>query len=195
MDITNKQWKQAQIEERRFHTDPFEVGYKKYMHSYQQYFNHCGIDKDLDGKTILEVGPADYPALAYCRNYGKSYIIEPMPSSHLETLTANKSIELIKHKAEDLVFPKVDEVWFFNVLQHVQDPEQIIKNAMSAAGVIRFFEPINYPVDTAHLHEFSIEYFQSYFGDCVKLYRGNPNAINFHTWQCAYGVWQLETKN
>lgn len=47
---------------------------------------------------------------------------------------------------------QADEVWIYNVLQHVEDPEKIIKNAQAYAPVIRLFEWINIPPHEGHPH-------------------------------------------
>ena len=36
-----------------------------------------------------------------------------------------------------------DEVWFFNVLQHVIDPKACLEKAGKIAGVVRVFEPVD----------------------------------------------------
>jgi len=191
MKISDEIWQQAQELERQFHTYPFDQGYEIYKNSYRQYFQYLNIDTDLKGKSIIEIGSADYPALEYCTNYLISYVIEPMPSSHLVNLTRDKPIELIKQKAEDFIFPECDEVWLFNVLQHVQYPAKIIKKAKQAAKIIRFFEPVNYPTDKMHLHMFTLDWFMRYFGNCVKHYPKTNNVKNFHTWECAYGIYKI----
>jgi len=188
--ISNETWQQAQINERKQHVDPFEKGQSSYFHAYQQYFQHIGLFFNLEGKSIIEIGPADHPALGFCKNYSKSYVIEPMPSSHLARILSDKNIELIKKPAENYKFPKVNEVWLFNVLQHVIDPDVIIEKSKEAADIIRFFEPINMGRDKCHLHSFNAKYFKDYFGDCVKIYPYNPSAVGFHTHECAYGVFE-----
>ncbi len=192
--INNKQWLKAQAAERRYHTQPFNIGLKNYAESYRQYLEHLGLSFDCHGKTILEIGPADYPALTYCYNYAKGYIIEPMPSSILQELIANKPLVHIAKPAEDIDWgneiPDMDEVWLFNVLQHVKDPKFIIEQSMIYAQRVCFFEPINCGTSDCHLWSFSLEYFKMYFGNHVKHYPGNPKAVNFHTHECAYGVWE-----
>lgn len=195
--IEHSRWLKAQQAERRFHTQPFETGYEAYRQSYRQYFEHLGMSFDCQEKTILEIGPADYPALAYCTNYEHSYIIEPMPGSILQELIKGRPITHIAKPAEDICWqsdlPMVDEVWLFNVLQHVKDPAGIILNSMETAHKVRFFEPINCGTSDCHLWNFTLEYFRDQFGDLfVKHYRGNPGAVNFHTHECAYGTWDSD---
>lgn len=143
------------------------------------------MEFDLKGKVIVEVGPADFPALAYCYNIGVgSLIIEPMPSAHLKA----SGIPVLEAMAEDVVY-QADEVWLFNVLQHVIDPYAIVERAKKQAKVIRFFEPIDYGIDECHPWNLTEKMFREWFGDCVKLWAAGQDVKNFHTWQCAYGTW------
>lgn len=177
-------WLQAQAEERKFHTMSRMEGVAHYSSTYYQYFKLLGIDKDLRGKCVAEVGPADFPALMMCTGVGQSFIVEPMPSKILQTF----QIPIVTQMAEDVDFSGCDEVWLLNVLQHTLDPGKIVEN-VKKAKVVRFFEPINYGVDACHLHNLTMEMFEGWFGDVVKYYPKNDKAVNFHQWECAYGVW------
>lgn len=186
MVITQDRWLQAQQAERQFHNEDFETGKEHYGISYAQYFKWLNIDPDLQGKNIVEIGPADFPALGYCRNLGDGcLIIEPMPSEYLKRF----GLKISTSMAEDAYY-KADEVWLFNVLQHVVDPYKIVERAKVQADVVRFFEPINYGINECHPWNLIIEMFKDWFGDCVKHYPFNNEAVKFHTWECAYGVWK-----
>lgn len=186
MVISKQQWEQAQAAERRFHNESFADGLEHYRQSYDQYFKWVGIDKNLNNKNIVEIGPADFPALAYCSNIGEnSLIIEPLPSEHLKLF----SLKIIQQCAEDAEY-KADEVWLFNVLQHVIDPYTIVERAKKQADVIRFFEPLDYGIDECHPWNLTENMFLEWFGQCVNIYPAGQNVVNFHTWKCAYGVWR-----
>ena len=176
-------WEQAQIKERQMHTLDKSKGMSHYAKSYKQYFSYLGIDSNLKGKSVVEVGPADIPALAFCSHLGNSCVIEPMPSEILKTFP----IKIYKIPAENFDFSMFDEVWFFNVLQHVKDPYTIVKNAKKAKCV-RWFEPIDQGTDECHLHNLTHSMFVDWFGD-AKIYAGNEKADCFHTAKCSYGVW------
>ena len=171
MRASLESWKTAQIEERKMHTADKETAIKDYALSYEQYFSYVETSKNQKGKSIIEIGCADIPALYFCSDYNQSYIIEPMPSAILTELIQDKQIILFSDPSEELEFPKVDEIWLFNVLQHVIDPDVIINKAKESASVIRFFEPINCVMDICHLHYFTLDYFIGHFGlDAVKHY-------------------------
>lgn len=185
--ITQERWQQAQEAERKFHNESFDEGYAHYMKSYQQYFKYLGIDPNtFSSNKIVEIGPANFPALAYYRNNNVgSIIIEPLPSEYLKRF----GIPIKTEPAEYCEY-EADEVWLFNVLQHVLDPNLIVERAKKQAKVIRFFEPTNYGVDECHPHNLTMEMFNDWFGACVKYYPKNDTAVNFHRWECAYGVWE-----
>lgn len=185
--ITHERWLQAQAAEREFHTEDFDTGNAHYAESYRQYFSFVGIDpSDLKGKNIVEIGPADFPALANCNNIGPgSLIIEPMPSEYLK----RAGLPICTELAETAKYT-ADEVWLFNVLQHVIDPHKIVASAKRSARVIRFFEPVNYGTNECHPWNLTMQMFSDWFGDCVQYYPKNDTAVKFHTWECAYGVWE-----
>lgn len=198
--ISDERWLQAQKAEREFHDRTnvsAEESIKKYGFAYQKYFEFLGMKRDQEGKSIMEVGPADYPALYYCHNYSPSYLAEPMPSEVLEQIVKDAGqltdgshrLTIIKQCVEDMqVLPKMDEVWLLNVLQHVKDPFWLVAQCQKIAPVIRFFEPIDWPEEIYHPHTFTREdYYQMFGKDVVKIYNGD--VPDFHSATCAYGTW------
>jgi hypothetical protein len=196
--IEETPWQKAQLAERKMHNFGYAEGFVHYAQTYMNYFRFVGLGKDLHKLIVIEVGPADFPALAYCHNWKEAYCVEPMPSEHLERICKEKGIILYSSPFETLVSFNTEkefedhkvEVWFFNLLQHVEKPELIVQFAKSFADRIRFFEPINEPVTEYHLHKFDIKDYIEWFGDgcTVNLYAGG-SVKNFHTADCAYGVW------
>ena len=182
VSITHDRWLQAQEAERGYHKEDFDTGRAHYADSYRQYFSHVG--KPGNPTVIVEIGPADFPALAYVEHLQGSLIIEPMPSDYLKRF----NIPIITEPAETAIY-EADEVWLFNVLQHVINPGEIVERAKKQAKMIRFFEPINTAINDAHPWSLTMGMFKEWFGDCVVYYPANPGAVNFHTAECAYGVW------
>ncbi len=200
-------WKKAQAAERKFHTDPFSKGYPSYFRAYEQYFAYLDLNFDLKGKSILEIGPADYPALGFCINADMGHVIEPMPSSILMEILDSKGENYsritnpLSSLPEDNGAEKIldnllflgasyDQIWIFNVLQHVMDPDLILRLCRMISKEICIFEPVNTGITDCHLHGFTPDYFQERLGDCLIHYPGNPYAENFHTHECIYGKWQ-----
>jgi len=191
-------WEKAQAAERQFHTMGYADGLMHYANSYRNYFDFVGLGYDMHGMTIIEVGPADFPALYFCEN-ANGVIVEPMESEHLKRICEHKNIQLIKKMleeidGEDIIALQVGqkaltEVWLFNVMQHIKDPEAFVMKAKMLADRIRFFEPINRPVELHHPQSYTLEDFKHWFGDCVQYYPGGDSRPGFHTAECAYGVW------
>lgn len=188
--ITIDRWLQAQAGEKEHHeVDPVEVSYEHYRKAYDYYFKYLDIDKDLKGKSVIEIGPGRIAALLFCTDWGKAYIFEPTHYEGVSHLYDREDMELCNHTIEESKLPMVDEVWLFNVLQHVQDPDLLISKCKASAKVIRFFEPVDLPVNNEHPFTFSVEDFRGYFGDCVKEYEAGQGIEGFHGAKCAYGVW------
>ena len=191
-EISQERWEQAQIGEKQFHdVEPLESSYLNYQKSYDYYFKYLGIDKNLLGKSIMEIGPAKFAGLLYCNNYSKSYIIEPTLYDGLDYYYEGKNIEFIRDLYEDCESPAVDEVWIMNLMQHVKNPDALIEKAKKFSKVIRFFEPINLPTNIEHPFSFSEDDYRHYFGDSVTVYNSIGEA-GFHEATCVYGVYKCK---
>ena len=189
MEISKERWLEAQEAEQRFHSNmTLDELRTMYNDSYRQYFEYLDIKYDQQHKHIIEVGCAEIPALYFCRNYKYSVIIEPLPTLILEELTRDMNVSLIKRPAENTGLFNYDEVWLFNVLQHVIDPDKLIDKMKNAAKRIRFFEPVNTEIDDYHPHAFTYDDFTRWFGE-FDIYEENKEAINFHTHECVYGIY------
>ena len=157
--------------------------------------HHFSIDikNDLKGKTIVESGGGCYPAVFFCEGLKRAVNVEPLfdrfPDSIKEEMET-AGVECISEAFEDVdTEEEIDEVWFFNVLQHVKDPYLQIEKARQIAKTIRLFEPIETAVNNEHPHTFTIEFFKEQFPDAeVKRYRGGSLA-KFHGADCAYLTW------
>jgi hypothetical protein len=186
--ISLERWHEAQIAEQKHHINSKQNLLSIYEHSYSQYFKWLDIEHDLKGKRIIEIGCAHIPALLFCSNY-EGVIIEPMPSDILLELTETMPVELIREPAEYVDLSGYNEVWLFNVLQHVIDPELLINNMKKSANIIRYFEPVNMETCVHHPHGFTMDDFKKWFDD-ARYYPNKPDTKNFHTHECGYGIWR-----
>jgi hypothetical protein len=190
--ISKERWMAAQDQEKKEHCLTFNTAKDHYKLVYDYYFNYLNIDKNLNNKSILEIGPAKIAGLFFCSNYKSSYIIEPTIYDDCLPFY-DKNIKFIHEPAEICIFPKVDEIWLLNVLQHTIDPNLIIEKCKQNCKIIRFFEPINTPIDLAHPHSFTLDYYRDKFGNNINHYTGGEITNNFHQHECAYGVWENNT--
>lgn len=187
--ITKERWHRAQVAERSCHTFGLEQGVAVYRESYKKMFTYLGMDFCQHGKSIIEIGPADFPALAYCHNYAGT-IIEPMPSEHLATFCSSHQVRLITEPVEECDLMPCDEIWMFNLLQHVIDPELLVSKCKVAAKAIRYFEPVDYGTCEFHPHTFSQRDFERWFGGSVNRYTDRLEA--FFDDDCVFGTWKCQ---
>lgn len=190
-EITKERWEQAQIGEKKCH-DVIDLKqyYAYYEFMYNEYFKYLSLDKDLNNKSILEIGPAKISGLLFCSNYKKSYIVEPTKYDDVDHLYEDKDIIFIRDTYEDCESPVVDEIWLLNVLQHVVNPDLFIEKCKKHAKKIVFFEPIDTAINNEHPFSFSEEDYRKYFGDSVTLYNGGRSE--FHTAKCVYGIFETD---
>lgn len=172
--VTTERWLKAQAGE--IDLNPLEP--ERYEPRNRALFHFCEIEANQSGKHIVEVGCGPVPVAFACWNLTLT-LVEPLGY-------ALPQHQWIQSTVEDAEFDG-DEVWCFNVMQHVRDPELFIEK-IKRVGVVRFFEPIDYPVSIHHPHSFSLADFRRWFGDCVKHYDGDWWE-GFHNAPCAYGVW------
>ena len=125
-------------------------------------------------------------------NFKRGIIIEPLidrwPAEIRQDYEAI-GVEIIAAPYEDLeIDEQVDETWFFNVVQHVLDPQEQLELAMKTSKVVRVFESIGSATDEAHPHFITKETFTDVLGDFGKIYKGGSNP-GFHGSDCYHGTW------
>lgn len=191
--ISQERWDKAQSAEIKHYdhenADPYETAVDIIL----RHFNNLDAKKDLVGKKILESGGGTYPAIFFCKGLERGVNVEPLydkfPEKVKNRLT-EAGVETISSGFEDVdIDEEFDEVWFFNVLQHVRDPYLQIEKAKKIANTIRVFEPIECGTNDEHPHEFTIEFFEEQFpGVEVNRYKGG-SLYKFHGADCAYLIW------
>lgn len=152
---------------------------------------------DLEGKSILDIGggpvsmllktingntsgnlfvvdPCDYPEWVYDRYLEKDIYFKPVPAEEFTT-----------------VF-HYDEVWIYNVLQHVIDPEKIIKVAKKHGKTIRIFEWIDTPPTLGHPHTLTEEKLNEWLQGKGTVEDINENGA---VGKCYYGVFETNGEN
>jgi hypothetical protein len=121
---------------------------------------------NLEGKSVIDIGGGPVSMLLKCENRGFCKVADPcdFPTWVVNRYTESQ-IAYIHTAAEELLWGESDEVWIYNVLQHTQDPELIIKNARNLAPVIRIFEWIDLPPHEGHPQELKEEDLNKWLGD------------------------------
>lgn len=177
--ISDEEWLKHQEDERKFWAYDKNVSYGQVKE--QAYVPFLGLDKlrkgpyfDLKGMSILDIGGGPVSLLLRCVNFSRGVVLDPCTFDDwiLERYKKN-DIEFIKHKAEDWEPPQMfDEVWIYNVLQHVQDPDKVVAMAKRAARKIRVFEWRETPLTGGHPYTFTTEDFDRLFGQ-----KGNARNV------------------
>lgn len=190
--VSYERWQKAQEAERSLHTKSLEEGLHHYHIAYGHNFRYLGIDPEQIQNGICEIGCADFPALRFCNIGYACCIIEPMASDYLNELCNDRKIKLITERFEYLdekIIPynNSSEIWIFNVLQHVGNPELFIQLA-KRAKTIRYFEPIDTEITDYHPHSFTQDDFERWFPGVNKHYNETTNEC-FHNGPCCYGVY------
>lgn len=115
-------------------------------------------DFNLKGRSVLDIGGGPISMILRCCNAGYRVVADPgrWPAS-VHRRYSNYRIEYVQAAGEYLNSPdfQFDEVWMYNVLQHVIDPASVVRTALDCVtegGALRMFEWCHIPKDDCHLH-------------------------------------------
>lgn len=130
---------------------------------------------EVDAIKILDMGAGPYSLLLKTKGFDEAYALDPLmmdfptwvsgryQQSHIYTYSA---------KGENLpdFFDKVmDETWIYNCLQHTEDPQKVIKNALAVSKIVRIFEWLEVPENIGHLHVLTEEKLNNWLGGEGKV--------------------------
>lgn len=142
---------------------------------------------DLNGRSILDIGSGPYSLLLKCVNFEEGYVVDPLMDKFPEWVKQRyrtHGLLTSSRKGEDLQHhPKVDEVWIYNVLEHVEDPKKIIENAKRCGRVIRIFEWLETPPNEGHpqtLKEDKLNDWLGGKGKVEKLARRGATGLSYY---------------
>lgn len=162
--IDHEHWLEAQEEEadwwgdcaNTFHEEEKQMVYAKYMRipfyaDHQSPYNIAG-----NNKNIVDIGGGPSSLLLKVKGADELAVFDPCDYPEwVSKRYAECGIDFYPLAGEcigDLAFVP-HEVWIYNVLQHTEYPDQIIRNALNElppGGTFRIFEWIDTPVNTAH---------------------------------------------
>ena len=131
------------------------------MGLFSDYGDECAELK-MQGKSVLDIGGGPVSMTLRCYDAGQLVVVDPCNYPRCVARRYDRhEINFLRAAGEDLdkcflsdgtLF---DEVWMYNLLQHVQDPEKIVQNALarvSPTGCLRMFEWLYIPADVCHPH-------------------------------------------
>lgn len=110
------------------------------------------------GASVLDIAGGPHPLGPKPDLYISEYtVIDPgdYPDDTLD-------IRRVRVCAEDYAGERAAEVWGYNVLQHVRDPEKVMAMARAcAARAIRWFDVVDTPVYPVHPHSISADWLRA----------------------------------
>lgn len=100
---------------------------------------------DLGNKSVIDIGGGPVSLLLKSQSYTRAVVADPgMWPEWVTQRYAAHNVEYWRTDGEDVEGYTFDEAWIYNTLQHVRDPELVIKRAHElvspASGNIRIFE-------------------------------------------------------
>ena len=193
--VDSKQWQIAQAWEKQWHdicTNTFGEEWKQTLYARKMglQFFHDGkspFNIDLQGKSIVDIGGGPSSLLLKCVNGGTLLVVDPLDfPAWVRIRYEAAGIIYGQLKAEELYVLDFDECWIYNVLQHVDDPQEVIEAARASAYLIRIFEWIDTPVNDGHPQSLTEEALNRWLGGegKVEVLRNDHNC----TGRCYYGV-------
>lgn len=184
MKINKNDWQQAQTWEaawwgdctNTFGEEAKQWEYAKRM-GLEQLADSQGPYFDVDEASILDMGGGAVSMLLKCRNRGHCAVVDPC--AYPDWIAARyraANIDYLRMPAEEVSFDSVfDEVWLYNVLQHVMDPEAIVRNCLKYGKIVRVFEWLEIGVGAGHPHNLTEDNLNKWLrgeGKVVPAYRG-----------------------
>ena len=121
---------------------------------------------DLKGKSVLDLGGGPTSLLLRCTNFSEAVVVDPLPvTESVKERYREKGIKLVQLPAEEFVYDKIyDEIWDYNCLHHVMDPELILRNAMQHCRLLRIYEILYTNRDIMHPQSFTPDFFERILG-------------------------------
>ena len=150
---TTTEWQAAQRYEQQYWDREFNMSME--VQKQRLYARHMGIrSADLCGKSILDIGGGPASFLLQCRNFRRATVVDPLPAMDATRQRyAQDGINLVQETAESFTcLERYDEVWIYNVLQHVIDPQAVLKRAQACARVLRLWDWLDEPIKEGHIH-------------------------------------------
>jgi hypothetical protein len=144
---------------------------------------------DAKGKSFIDFGGGPVSVLLKFDNLERSLVVDPAPwPDWVRARYEASKINLLSISAEDYDFglgQLFDVALVYNCLQHTQDPEKIVKNALASAKELRLFEWIDLPAHPGHPHCLSAADLERWTGK-----KGTTVQLNGEN-ECTGRAWYL----
>lgn len=144
----------------------FDEDQKHYVYARFMELNRSHFSFILDNKSVLDIGGGPSSMLLKCKGLKKGKVIDPIHYPQWTTLRySDHNIDVQVCEGEDAEEEGWDEVWIYNCLQHVHDPQVLLNKAKKSAELLRIFEWIDIPAHEGH----PVELTKDYLDACIGL--------------------------
>ena len=137
---------------------------------------------DLGGRSVLDIGGGPTSLLLKCVNRGSTKVADP--AKYPDWVADRYEAAGIKYTHEQGEALNVEygyeEVWIYNVLQHVLDPAVIIHNARQAGKIVRVFEWLEIGVAPGHPHNLLEDQMNEWLGGRGKVNADVPRGKEYY---------------
>jgi hypothetical protein len=144
----------------------FDEDQKHYVYARFMGLKRVGYSFDVAGKRIIDIGGGPTSMLLKTIKLApRSLVVDPLhyPDWTYDRYSA-KGIDSMICRGEDIYEEGYDEAWIYNCLQHTDDPELIIQNALRSAKTLRIFEWVDIPPHEGHPIELTKEKLDRWIG-------------------------------
>lgn len=197
--VTVARWQEAQVAERGYWYPRDRTARRARRaeeHQRAEWFaSLLGITPEaVADKRVADIGGGPQPIVAWPElPLAERVLVDPMPMGHEDAaLLAHVTRYQLPAEAWSPAGP-FDEVWGYNVLQHVVNPVQVLTRVRSLAQTVRWFEWINQPISDVHPHTIPAELLREVFAYGWREVRWETGVRDEgRGWQQAYaaGVWE-----
>jgi 2-polyprenyl-3-methyl-5-hydroxy-6-metoxy-1,4-benzoquinol methylase len=129
-------------------------------------------------KKILDLGGGPTSILLKCENIAPgTTVVDPCDYPNwVKERYKHCGINYIQKTAEEYKGKNYDEVWIYNVLQHVENPKTIIENAKKAAPKLRIFDWLETQPTIGHPHTLHADELNDWIGATGQVGYINENG-------------------
>lgn len=114
---------------------------------------------ELYGRNVIDIGGGHTSILLDLKGLENKTVVDPIKlNPEIAELYKRNNIAYIQETAEKFLEEyywsreRYDVALIYNLLQHVQDPEFILRNVAKVAPVLYISEPMHVPCDIMHPH-------------------------------------------
>lgn len=133
-----------------------QLVYARYLGLELRDFGGPGPEIDVEGKSICDVGGGPVSLLLKCRNLKEAVVVDPTPYPRwVRHRYEAAKVRFVQQPAQRYltVTAHFDEIWIYNVLQHVRKPDVLLRLARDRARTVRLFDWLDTPPHPGHPSE------------------------------------------